>query len=184
MLELMGVAGFDLRFERARRAHAFVLRTQRADGAWWGRWGANFIYGTWSVLAGLRAIGDDPEAPHIRRAVAWLTAHQNTDGGWGETLDSYDDESLAGVGRSTPSQTAWAMLGLLAGDRGASTALLRGAAHLLDTQRPDGGWDEHGFTGTGFPSHFYLRYWMYRDYFPLMALGQLRTRLAGIGGDR
>jgi squalene-hopene/tetraprenyl-beta-curcumene cyclase len=131
------------------------------------------------VLAGLRAIGDDLEAPHVRRAVAWLERHQNADGGWGETLASYDDESLAGIGGSTPSQTAWALLGLAAGQRSPSPAVLRGVAHLLDTQRPDGSWDEAWWTGTGFPSHFYLRYWMYRDYFPLMALGQVRALLAG-----
>jgi squalene-hopene/tetraprenyl-beta-curcumene cyclase len=177
LLELMGTAGYDLRFGRARRARDFILRTQRPDGSWWGRWGANFIYGTWSVLAGLRAIGEDLDAPHVRRAVEWLKAHQNPEGGWGETLGSYDDEARAGHGDSTPSQTAWALLGLLAGEDGVGAAAVRGAEHLLATQRPDGGWDETPFTGTGFPGHFYLRYWMYRDYFPLMALGQLRARL-------
>jgi squalene-hopene/tetraprenyl-beta-curcumene cyclase len=177
LLEMMGTYGFDLRSTRARRAQAFLLRTQRADGSWWGRWGANFIYGTWSVLSGLRAIGDDLEAPHIRRAVAWLKAHQNADGGWGETLASYDDERLAGRGDSTPSQTAWALLGLLAGERQLSPEVHRGVARLLDTQRSDGTWDESLFTGTGFPRHFYLRYDMYRNYFPLMALGRFRQCL-------
>jgi squalene-hopene/tetraprenyl-beta-curcumene cyclase len=179
LLELMGNIGFDLGYGRARRGHAFLARTQRPDGAWWGRWGSNFIYGTWSALAGLRAIGEPLDAPMMRRAVAWLASHQNADGGWGETLASYDDETLAGRGVSTPSQTAWALLGLLAGAAGVPDAVVRGAEHLLDTQRPDGGWDEDEFTGTGFPRHFYLRYWMYRDYFPLMALGQCRARLEG-----
>jgi len=177
LMELMGNLGFDLGYGRARRAHAFLLRTQRADGSWWGRWGSNFVYGTWSVLAGLRAIGETPDAPHVRRAVAWLHAHQNADGGWGETLGSYDDETLAGRGVSTPSQTAWALLGLLAGTSDVGDAVVHGVEHLLATQRADGGWDEDEFTGTGFPRHFYLRYWMYRDYFPLMALGQCRARL-------
>jgi squalene-hopene/tetraprenyl-beta-curcumene cyclase len=176
LLELMGTLGYDIQFGRAARAKAFVLRTQRADGSWWGRWGANFVYGTWSVLAGLRAIGEDMRAPSVRRAVAWLGRMQNDDGGWGETLASYDDETQAGRGASTPSQTAWALLGLLAAEDGVTPAIERGVAHLLATQRADGGWDEDLFTGTGFPGHFYLRYWMYRDYFPLMALGQYRAR--------
>jgi squalene-hopene/tetraprenyl-beta-curcumene cyclase len=181
LLEMMGTYGYDLRFNRAKRARAFLLETQRADGAWWGRWGVNFIYGTWSALAGLRAIGDDLQAPHIRRAVHWLKAHQNADGGWGETIASYDDERLAGRGDSTASQTAWAILGLLAGEDGISPEVARGAAYLVDRQRRDGEWDESLFTGTGFPRHFYLRYDMYRNYFPLMALGGVRQRLAGNG---
>jgi squalene-hopene/tetraprenyl-beta-curcumene cyclase len=181
LLEMMGTYAYDLRFNRARRAREFLLRRQRADGSWWGRWGVNFIYGTWSVLAGLRAIGDDLGAPHIRRAVAWLKAHQNDDGGWGETIASYDDERLAGCGESTASQTAWAILGLLAGEDGISAEVLRGTDYLLERQRGDGQWDETLFTGTGFPRHFYLRYDMYRNYFPLMALGGVRRRRAANG---
>jgi squalene-hopene/tetraprenyl-beta-curcumene cyclase len=178
LLELMGTYGFDLRFGRARRAREFVLRRQRADGSWWGRWGANFIYGTWSVLSGLRAIGDDLDAAHVRRAVAWLKAHQNPDGGWGESLRTYDDERTAGRGESTPSQTAWAVLGLLAGEPELSPEVRRGVEYLVDAQRSDGSWEELHFTGTGFPRHFYLRYDMYRNYFPLMALGRFRSRVA------
>lgn len=182
-LALMGSSGFDLSFGRARRAREFLLRGQRPDGSWWGRWGANFVYGTWAALEGLQAIGDGPDAPHVRRAVAWLEAHQNADGGFGESLRSYDDESLAGCGESTPSQTAWGLLGLIAGQHGASGAALRAAAYLVERQGADGRWPEAEFTGTGFPRHFYLRYCMYSDYFPLMALGRLRERLAATRGD-
>ena len=183
LLELMGTFGSDLRDSRARRARAFILGTQRPDGSWWGRWGANFIYGTWSVLSGLRTIGENLEAPHVRRAVAWLKAHQNVDGGWGESLRSYDDEREAGRGVSTASQTAWALLGLLAGENAVSPELQRGIDYLLHTQRMDGTWDEAPFTGTGFPGHFYLRYDMYRQYFPLMALGRFRARLQETADD-
>jgi squalene-hopene/tetraprenyl-beta-curcumene cyclase len=184
LLEMMGQFGFDLRSHRARRAREFLLRAQRADGSWWGRWGANFIYGTWSVLAGLRAIGDDLNAAHVRRAVAWLKGHQNPDGGWGETLASYDDERLAGRGQSTASQTAWALLGLLAGEDGISPEATRGVQYLVDTQSADGSWPETLWTGTGFPRHFYLRYDGYRNFFPLMALGQFRARLTANGHGR
>ena len=182
LLELMGTQGYDARFARARRALEFLRRTQRPSGAWWGRWGSNFVYGTWSVLCGLRAIGEDMRAPWLRRAVGWLESVQNPDGGFGETLESYADESLAGQGPSTPSQTAWALLGLLAAEERPTPAIERAAAWLLETQRSDGGWDEEPFTGTGFPGHFYLRYWMYRDYFPLAALGRYRAMLEGSGG--
>jgi len=174
-LELMGMVGYGTDFGRAARALAFVKKTQRADGSWWGRWGVNFIYGTWSVLAGLRSIGEDMQAPYVRKAVDWLASRQNADGGFGETVASYDDESLAGRGESTPSQTAWAVMGLLAGD-GPRAAIERGVEWLVQTQNGDGTWDEKAWTGTGFPRHFYLRYHMYRHYFPLMALGQYRAK--------
>jgi squalene-hopene/tetraprenyl-beta-curcumene cyclase len=175
-LEVMGMVGYGMDFGRARRALEFVQKHQRPDGSWWGRWGVNFIYGTWSVLAGLRSIGEDMSAPYVRKAVEWLAARQNADGGFGETVASYDDESLAGRGPSTPSQTAWALMGLLAAD-GPRGAIDRAAEWLLQTQNAEGTWDEKPWTGTGFPQHFYLRYHMYRHYFPLMALGQYRARL-------
>jgi squalene-hopene/tetraprenyl-beta-curcumene cyclase len=114
--------------------------------------------------------------------VAWLRARQNPDGGWGETVASYDDEKLAGKGESTPSQTAWALLGLLAADGPRSEAVERGVDYLVRTQNAEGTWAERLWTGTGFPGHFYLRYHLYRHYFPLMALGQYRARL-GAGGQ-
>lgn len=178
LLELLGEIGFDLESTRVRRGRDFLLRTQRADGSWWGRWGSNFIYGTWSALSGLRSVGDSLRAPHVLRAVHWLKSHQNADGGWGESLESYADEACAGRGPSTPSQTAWAILGLLAGEDEVSPELRRGIDYLVRTQRQDGTWDESLFTGTGFPRHFYLRYDMYRNYFPLMALGRFRERVS------
>src|SRR5438034_607550 len=178
LLSLMGARGYGPDFGRARRALEFVRRTQRPDGLWWGRWGVNFIYATWSVLDGLAAIGEDLRAPWVRRAVEWLRARQNADGGWGETVASYDDESLAGKGESTASQTAWALLGLMAADGIASPAVQRGIDYLVRTQGAEGTWCERLFTGTGFPRHFYLRYHLYRHYFPLMALGRY-ARLAG-----
>ena len=178
LLALLAASGYGADHGRARRAIEFLRRTQRADGSWWGRWGVNFIYGTWCALEGLAAIGEDLHAPYVRRAVDWLVTHQNPDGGWGETVASYDDESLAGEGESTPSQTAWALLGLLSADGPHSRAVERGIAWLVRQQGPDGSWTERLFTGTGFPGHFYLRYHLYRHYFPLMALGRYRARLS------
>ncbi|MEA2624141.1 MAG: squalene-hopene/tetraprenyl-beta-curcumene cyclase [Candidatus Binatota bacterium] len=178
ILELMGSFRFDSSDRRVARALAFVRRLQEPSGAWWGRWGVNYVYGTWSVLAGLRAIGEDRRSATVRRGVEWLKSCQNPDGGWGEDCGSYDDPSLAGSGDSTPSQTAWAILGLLAGDDELGPEVTNGIEWLLRHQAPVGNWNETAFTGTGFPRHFYLRYWMYSDYFPLMALGQFERRLA------
>ena len=155
-----------------RRGVAWLLRAQESDGSWFGRWGANYIYGTGAVVPGLIAAGVRPGKPCIRRAVAWLEAHQNPDGGWGEDLRSYDDPSWAGRGESTASQTAWALLALLAAGDGDGAAAERGIRWLAQTQRPDGGWDEPQFTGTGFPGDFYINYHLYRVVFPLSALGR------------
>lgn len=176
LLEMMGTFGYDTEFGRARRALHFLQENQEADGSWWGRWGVNYIYGTWSVLMGLRAIGEDLTRPYVRRAIHWLKERQNPDGGWGEDCLSYWDQGKAGKGNSTPSQTAWAILGLLAGEDELDPAVLRGIQYLLTQQETVGSWPEDLFTGTGFPRHFYLRYYGYRNYFPLMALGQFRCR--------
>ena len=156
-----------------RRGVVWLLRNQEPDGSWFGRWGANYIYGTGAVVPALIAAGVQPGKPAIRRAVRWLIEHQNADGGWGEDLRSYTDPSWAGRGESTASQTAWALLALIAaGDPEAMRAADRGVAWLADTQREDGGWDEPVFTGTGFPGDFYINYHLYRIVFPVSALGR------------
>ena len=178
-----------------RRGVVWLLKAQEPDGSWFGRWGANYVYGTGAVVPALIAAGVKPEKPAIRRAVSWLEEHQNPDGGWGEDLRSYDDPSLAGQGESTASQTAWALLALLAAGEGPSRAhgtpglgitprpgapdarrgsvsVEAGIRWLCERQRPDGTWDEPQFTGTGFPRDFYLNYHLYRLVFPVSALGR------------
>jgi squalene-hopene/tetraprenyl-beta-curcumene cyclase len=168
----------------ARRAVSWLIDHQESDGSWWGRWGVNHVYGTGAVLPGLVAAGMDPSAQCIRRAVRWLESHQNEDGGWGEDPRSYDDPSWVGRGPSTASQTAWALLALhAAGERG--EVVVRGVRWLVSTQRPDGGWDEPQYTGTGFPSDYYINYHLYRLTFPMMALGRcLGTDPAAAAGAR
>jgi squalene-hopene/tetraprenyl-beta-curcumene cyclase len=155
-----------------RRGVVWLLRAQEADGSWFGRWGANYIYGTGAAVPALIAAGVRPSKPAIRRAVAWLQDHQNPDGGWGEDLRSYDDPALAGQGTSTASQTAWALLALLAAGEQDGAAAQRGVRWLTQTQRPNGSWDEPQYTGTGFPGDFYINYHLYRLAFPLSALGR------------
>ncbi len=170
VLECLASYGYTLKDEPVRRALEFVKREQEPDGSWFGRWGVNYIYGTMLVLRGLEAIGVDYHEPCVQQAVEWLRMMQNPDGGWGETCGSYDDANLKGVGPSTASQTAWAVTGLLAANDTRSDSLQRGIAYLLRAQRRDGSWDESLYTGTGFPRVFYLMYYMYRQYFPLLAL--------------
>lgn len=172
VLEALGHHGYRAGEPMVDRALAYLERTQEKSGAWIGRWGVNYIYGTWQVLVGLRRIGYDMRRPMVRRAVAWLKQVQQAGGGWGETCRSYDDPSLAGQGTPTASQTAWALLGLLAAGEANSAAVRGGVRYLLATQRPDGSWREEPFTGTGFPKVFYLKYHMYPLYFPLMALAR------------
>ena len=155
----------------AQRGISWLLEAQEPGGSWFGRWGVNHIYGTGAVVPALVAAGVPAAHDSIRRAVAWLEAHQNDDGGWGEDCRSYDDPRWIGRGSSTPSQTAWALLALdAAGER--SEAVERGVAWLVRAQRADGSWDEPQFTGTGFPSDFYINYHLYRQVFPMMALGR------------
>lgn len=153
-----------------RRGVEYLRKTQERDGAWLGRWGVNYIYGTWQALVGLTAAGVPADDPAVKRGAAWLLSHQHACGGWGESADSYEQPELRGQGAVTASQTAWAVLGLMAAGMHDHPAVERGIYYLLDTQRPDGGWDELEFTGTGFPRVFYLRYHYYPIYFPLLAL--------------
>jgi squalene-hopene/tetraprenyl-beta-curcumene cyclase len=174
MLAVLGRAGPAL-----DRGLQWLLDAQEADGSWFGRWGANYVYGTGAVVPALAAAGLAEDHPAMVGAVSWLEGHQNPDGGWGEDLRSYADPSLAGQGTSTASQTAWALLALLAaGRQGPSTD--RGIEFLVGTQREDGSWDEPWFTGTGFPGDFYINYHLYRLVFPVMALGRfVRERAHG-----
>ena len=169
-LEMLAAYGYDKKHPAVQRAIEFVRKEQEPDGSWFGRWGVNYIYGTALVLRGLEAIGMDNHEPCMQQAAEWLRMVQNPDGGWGESCGSYDDVSTHGVGPSTPSQTAWAILGILAVGDTRSDSVARGIAYLLRTQKEDGSWDEPYCTGTGFPRVFYLQYHLYREYFPLLAL--------------
>ncbi len=164
-----------------QRALEFVWNDQQPDHAWYGRWGVNYIYGTWQCLVGLAKIGIPASDPRIGAAADWLKSKQQESGGWGETPRSYDDPSLRGQGPATASQTAWALLGLIAAGEADSEAARRGVQYLLDTQQEDSTWDEPWWTGTGFPKVFYLKYHLYRIYFPLMALGRYARALADRG---
>ena len=179
VLEMMGALGYRPDHPVAARAIDWLKREQEDNGSWWGRWGVNYIYGTFSALAGLRGIGVDLNQEWIRRSVDWLKQKQNSDGGWGESCLSDKDPAWHGRGESTPSQTAWALIGLLAGEDRVSESVKRGIKWLMERQTAFGDWgEEQFFTGTGFPNHFYLRYHLYQHYFPLMALGRMRRRLA------
>jgi squalene-hopene/tetraprenyl-beta-curcumene cyclase len=195
MLEMLAAYGYDRSDKRVEKAIRFIFKEQEPDGSWFGRWGVNYLYGTFLVLRGLEGIGVDQLEPQIQQAAEWIRMVQNPDGGWGESCGTYDDPNTRGMGTSTPSQTAWALLGLLAAGDDRSDSIAKGVRWLLERQRIDGSWDESMgegarresiITGTGFPKVFYLAYTMYRQYFPLMALTGYRRAMEraanGAGG--
>jgi squalene-hopene/tetraprenyl-beta-curcumene cyclase len=176
VLEMLGECHLSMDDVRVQRAIAYLLKEQSADGSWFGRWGVNYIYGTSGVLAALSLIAPIRCHTQINKGAAWLVSYQNADGGWGETCASYDDQNLKGTGISTASQTSWALLGIMAAMKvtkfAGQTIVERGLEYLLNTQQSDGTWNEAQFTGTGFPCHFYLKYHLYQQYFPLQTLAR------------
>ncbi len=184
VLELLGLVGFAPSHDIVRKAIRFLKKKQEEDGTWWGRWGVNYIYGSSSVLVGLGAIGEDMSKPYIQKTVKWFKSQQKIDGGWGECCESYDKAHLKCQGWSTPSQTAWAILALIAAGEGAGEEVHKGIKYLLNKQQPDGTWEEEFFTGTGFPKYFMIRYHNYRNCFPLMALGKFKKLIEEKGTGR
>lgn len=173
VLEGLIASGVSANDPAVRRGVEYLRRTQQEDGSWYGRWGVDYIYGTYLALRGLKAAGEDDREAHVLRAGEWLRSIQNADGGWGEHCSSYDNHTFVPA-PSTPSQTAWAVLGLLAGGDTTSSSLHKGIEYLVESQRADGGWDEELSTGTGFPRVFYLQYHLYRHSFPVLALATYR----------
>ncbi|MGZ3381020.1 MAG: squalene--hopene cyclase [Isosphaeraceae bacterium] len=178
IIELLGTLGYRVDHPAIARGVEYLWKTQEPQGCWYGRWGVNYIYGTWQVLQGLKAIGYPMNHHALVKAADWLESVQQPCGGWGETCRSYDEPALMGTGSPSASQTAWATLGLIAAGRASGEAASRGIQYLLETQSPDGSWDEATFTGTGFPRVFYLKYHLYRVYFPLMAISRYRQAMA------
>jgi squalene-hopene/tetraprenyl-beta-curcumene cyclase len=185
ILEMLASYGYTRRDKRVEKAVQFILREQEPDGSWFGRWGVNYLYGTFLVLRGLQAMEYGYLEPAVQQAAEWIRMVQNSDGGWGETAGTYDDPTTRGVGPSTPSQTAWALLGLLAANDTRSDSVAKGIRWLIERQHEDGSWDElmpgrNGesyYTGTGFPRVFYLGYHLYKQYFPLLALSTYEKAL-------
>ncbi|MBX3747353.1 MAG: squalene--hopene cyclase [Verrucomicrobiae bacterium] len=184
ILEVMGLEGVGLDHPQVQRALDFIRQSQEPDGSFFGRWGVNYIYGTWQVLRGLHALRYPMDEPWLQRAGAWLESVQHADGGWGERCNTYDDPVFKGQGPSTASQTAWAVMGLCTlGDPG-RPSLQRGIEYLVQSQNPDGSWTENEITGTGFPRVFYLKYDIYRNTWPLLALATYRRlRAATVSGN-
>jgi len=180
-LELFGYIDFDPSHPSVGHALQYLIETQEDDGSWYGRWGVNYIYGTWQVLRGLRAIGQDMTQDWILRGRDWLESCQNDDGGWGETCATYENPATKGMGESTASQTAWAVMGICACGDLDRPSIQRGMRFLLSSQKPDGSWEEQQITGTGFPRVFYLKYDMYRQNFPLLALATYVNYRSGLG---
>lgn len=178
VLEALAAGGIAPQHPAVRRGVQWLVKNQEADGSWFGRWGVAYIYGTCFALRGLAAAGESDREAYVLRGGEWLRSVQNADGGWGESCASYD-QRLFVPAASTPSQTAWAVLGLLAGGDAGSLSVRQGIEYLLGAQRPDGSWDEEAATGTGFPGVFYLRYGLYKDYFPLLSLASF----AGAAAD-
>ncbi|HMG35117.1 MAG TPA: squalene--hopene cyclase [Blastocatellia bacterium] len=175
-LEALTNMGFRRSDPVIQKAAAYLQKEQERDGSWFGRWGVNYIYGTWLALQGFQSIGEDMLEPQFQAAGCWLRSIQNSDGGWGESPRAYDEPEAKGIGQSTPSQTAWALMGLMSTED-QSDGLKRGVQYLLSNQREDGSWKDDTFTGTGFPGVFYLRYHLYANYFPLLALGTFDSKL-------
>ena len=178
ILELLGYEGWKTDHPQVHDAIDYVRRQQESDGSWYGRWGVNYIYGTWQVLRGLRAMNLDMNQPWLLKARDWLESVQHEDGGWGERCNTYDDPVFKGQGPSTASQTAWAVMGLCALDDPNRESIRRGIEYLIRTQNPDGSWTEHETTGTGFPKVFYLKYDIYRNTWPLLAFATYKKILA------
>ena len=176
------IAKLDPTDRSVRRGIEYLKRAQELDGSWFGRWGVNYLYGTGLVLVSLKTAGENMDQPWISKAVYWLETNQNKDGGWGETCETYLDPSMKCKGPSTASQTAWSLMGLIASGKQFGTAVTKGIRYLLQNQNDNGSWSEDAFTGTGFPKAFYLRYDLYRIYFPLLALGLYKNSLEDKNG--
>ena len=178
IIEALAGWGYGMSHPNIKRGVDWLLDNQEADGSWYGRWGVNYVYGTWAVLCGLRVAGFDMKKEPVRKAVRWLLDHQRPDGGWGESCASYKNPLLKGMGESTVSQTAWALMGLDAAGESSSPSVRKGVHYLIQNQNPNGSWNEEFFTGTGFPGVCYLRYHMYRYHFPALALTRILPKLS------
>jgi len=177
VLECLGHVGVPSSHSAIKKAIDFIKETQDKDGPWFGRWGVNYVYGTWQTLTGLKSVGERMDHKYIRKSIDWLRSVQKPDGSFGESCDSYENPILKGRGPSTPSQTAWGAMALMAAvghDSGSDPQIQKAIQWLVENQGPDGNWEELYYTGTGFPRVFYLKYHLYRLYFPLMALARYK----------